>query len=389
MHIRVVPNDGAVGAPRLPMPVQVLLLLTFLTAAPAEGRIAPRCPLVDGIDASESAGAIVESGTGTDRRICIWRHGDDGLTLLLTDEVGEAYKAAGYGLECDGEPSVSLHILQIQDWEDIGERVWMVVDVELELAGEERAKTVASCWDDDMDECADAIVDWVGQGHSKVREPLRVEDSSETVHRLSAAAERTDTSEFPLAERVLRDMAAPRYDYSRDVRTVTFDYLRATHDPRALPWLRRIARLPSRDSEQPNATLDSYAIGGALSLLAELDADQAAVWSREHIGSHPFVQNVALRILEELSAWEATADVEELFCSPPKNLDHHVQLTLAAEYLAASPATATSTCPCISGIREAVAKEIEASSSDELDLRYEALSKAAAHLAERLECPTV
>lgn len=100
-------------------------------------------------------------------RICVWRQGDDGLTLRLAEEIRERFAIAGYTLGCDDEPPISLQILQIKDWEEIGERVRMVVGLELEFSGE-RAATVAFCWDDEMSECGEGILDWVDQEVSKI-----------------------------------------------------------------------------------------------------------------------------------------------------------------------------------------------------------------------------
>jgi hypothetical protein len=182
-------------------------------------------------------------------------------------------------------------------------------------------------------------------------------------------------------------MAERRYEYLRDVRLNAFDYIEATGETRVLPLLKEIAKLSSADEDTLEGVLDAYAIRGALNALFNFGSDDAAALSRRHVFGHPLVQLTAIRNLTKLAAWEATPEVEEVFCSTPPVGDNHVELARAAEFLEASPETSSAICPCIDEIGAAFRKEIEVSGTDPLYDFFRELDESMKAITARLGCP--
>jgi hypothetical protein len=215
----------------------------------------------------------------------------------------------------------------------------------------------------------------------------REELNTKVAYKLWKATQERDASAYPLVREVLLDMAEQRYEYLRDVRLNAFDYIKATGDSRVLPSLKEIAKLPSADENTLEGVLDAYAISGALGALVDFGSDDAAELSRRHVFSHPFVQITALRNLKDLKVWEATQEIEELFCSTPAVGDNHVELSLAAAFLEASPETTSTICPCMKEVSTAFKEKIEAPLVGSGTITYENLGKALKSLELSLDCP--
>jgi len=215
----------------------------------------------------------------------------------------------------------------------------------------------------------------------------REELNTKVAYKLWKATQERDASAYPLVREVLLDMAQQRYQYLRDVRLNAFDYIKATHDSRVLPLLKEIAKLPSADENTLEGVLDAYAIMGALSALVTFGADEAAELSRRHVFSHPLVQVTAIRNLTHLAVWEATPDVEQVFCSTPRVSANDVELAQAAKFLEASPETSLSICPCIDATRSAFKEMIGAPLEGEGTIFSEQLGKSLTALTARLGCP--
>lgn len=111
-----------------------------------------------------SCTASLRAGEKTPLEICTVRRGDDGLTLLLADELRRRLdKAPSYGSGCADPSPTTLYILQIKDWREINGRVWMTAKIELARPGMETEKLSTSCWEDDVDECVSVIYAWLGE----------------------------------------------------------------------------------------------------------------------------------------------------------------------------------------------------------------------------------
>jgi hypothetical protein len=215
----------------------------------------------------------------------------------------------------------------------------------------------------------------------------REELNTKVAYKLWKATQERDPSAYPLVHEVLLDMTEQHYEYLRDVRLNAFDYIAATGDSRVLPLLKEIAKLPSASDDSVEAILDAYAISGALKALVSFRSEDAASINRRHVFGHPLVQTAAIDNLKHLRVWEATSDVEEMFCSTPPVGGNHVRLAAAAEFLDASPETSGAICPCIDATRNAFKEKIDAPLEGEGTIIYEQLGKSMTALTARLGCP--
>lgn len=216
------------------------------------------------------------------------------------------------------------------------------------------------------------------------------EHSEQVAYELMIATQARDPSAYPLLEEVLRDMSDQTYIYFRDARLKAFEYIEATEQKRALPLLKEVASLPPPVGESLEAILDAIAIDGALGALIALGDEEAGELSRRHIFGHPAVQSGALRHLAALKMWNATPEVEDLFCTIEATGDLHVQIESAAAFLASSPETTDQVCPCFNRIREAFAEKFARARSEgnPLFMFYERLDASMRALDDRFGCTT-
>jgi hypothetical protein len=210
--------------------------------------------------------------------------------------------------------------------------------------------------------------------------------NARTVERLLKAKDQKDTSAYPLAQKVLLDMAGQHYRYLREARVAAFEYVRGTTDTRALPLVQEIAKLPSTYGDSPGDILDAYAIREALKTLFILGCEDTAELSRRHIFSDPLVGLMAINNLTQLEDWQSTTAIEQLFCSMAPVAANHVQLAEAAKFLELSPETSRSICTCMDKVEVAFKDRIGVSLKEAGSVFYDQLGNSIAVLRSRLEC---
>lgn len=97
-----------------------------------------------------------------EQAICVRRHGDDGLTLRLAARVREQLQGDGaFSLECSADSPTMLNVFQVKDWEEVGTRVRMIANLELELVDGTKTTMVTTCGEDRVRVCVNDVVAWV------------------------------------------------------------------------------------------------------------------------------------------------------------------------------------------------------------------------------------
>jgi hypothetical protein len=91
----------------------------------------------------------------------VWRGGDDGATLRLTDALEATFRASpAFVLSSGKKPGTLVVTIPTHvGWKQIGGRNQVLYTVEFTSAdGRNLGTATGSCWDDALSECADQII---------------------------------------------------------------------------------------------------------------------------------------------------------------------------------------------------------------------------------------
>jgi hypothetical protein len=107
-------------------------------------------------------------------RVEVWRQGDIGSTLQLTDAIEQALRASPAFQKSTGQKPGTLVILvrdSIQAFE-VGDRLQLTYQVEFQTeTGSALGATTGACWRDALSVCADFVVKQAELAAAKIKHP--------------------------------------------------------------------------------------------------------------------------------------------------------------------------------------------------------------------------
>lgn len=166
-----------------------------------------------------------------------------------------------------------------------------------------------------------------------------------------------------LAKRVLEDELGEKYIFDYEARSNAAHAIRDLQLVELSSLLRDVAGLPYSPPSGPRPYEDRvfehdllkvHAITSALSLLISLGDDEALRLNRLHISS-PVISTTAIRNLKQLKDWEATQQVREMLQAREPTPEAFLDLSVALEFIAASPLAEPRDCVILERLRSVFA----------------------------------
>jgi hypothetical protein len=198
---------------------------------------------------------------------------------------------------------------------------------------------------------------------------------------LAHGTDASDPRLSPIIERVLTDIEQGTYRYDDEVRKYVFDAISALRpqDDSLRARIRLIAKRPIPAGNSRPALLEFVAVLGALSLLTQLNDEDAVSLNTARL-TDTALRQAAIDDLRLLKAWEATDQAESAFAAFLLRRRHDptdpVVLASYLLFLSESPRTSPSVCV---GVTRSL------SDVESCCIRAYA---AGVDLKDRLRCPT-
>lgn len=170
--------------------------------------------------------------------------------------------------------------------------------------------------------------------------------------RLVVAWQAQDNSASPLIRQVLEDSLAKNYCYDMTTRADAFDLVDSLRLVDLAPLLREVAAMDYKRQRDFQQTWDLISIERALSALTEFRDPAAEQLNQKRLHSDTWLQVSVVENLQNLEAWDATAEVASLLGSQP-DAEHLLLISKVVTFLFQSPETTSDICSRLTTVAEA------------------------------------
>ena len=149
------------------------------------------------------------------------------------------------------------------------------------------------------------------------------------------------------------DSVRKTYCYDMTARDDAFDLIQNLKQVEFLPLLREVAAMEYSSQRDFKQTWDLASIQRALYALTDFQDISAEELNYKRLRSDSWLQSVAIRNLQALEFWDATADVADLMRNTELNEEHLPLIAQIVSFLERSPETVSDICPYLATIATA------------------------------------